>query len=132
MNSPSNFSFRSLGTEFHSHSERLSSEPSSESGNPYPQKNPVRSGLLLLCHEIAFELLRRSSETRDPISAKRSMIRELMQFLPDCDEHRARSLMELAIELIHVKVHGRFERNLLDLSELIMRADNRLREVSNN
>jgi len=34
--------------------------------------------------------------------------------------------------LIHVKANGQFKRNALELSELIARAGNQLREVRNN
>lgn len=92
----------------------------------------VESQLLGLCKEIAYHMLRRGSEGEYPAAVIQDLRIGLMKQLPDCDEVRAKSLVTLAIELLHVKIHGRFRRNVLDLSELIARADKRLRHVSDN
>ena len=100
-------------------------------GNLSAEK-PVESGLLRLCQEIAGSLLRRHLETGDAARAVREMRRTLLQVLPGCDETRAGWIVDLALELIHVKAKGQFKRNALELSELIARAGNQLREVRDN
>lgn len=97
-----------------------------------PEAKAVENGLLRLCQEIAGSLLRRRLESGDPVRAVREMRRELTRHLPDCDEARAGWLVDLALELLHVKARGQFKRNALELSELIARAANQLRDVADN
>ncbi len=92
----------------------------------------VGSGLLRLCQEIAASLLRRRLESRDPVQAIRETRRELVAHLPGCDEARAGHLVDLALELLHVKARGRYRRNALELSELIARAARQLRDPRDN
>jgi len=99
---------------------------------PRPEEKPVESGLLRLCQEIAGSLLRRRLESGDPVKAVREMRSELVKHLPDCNERRAGQLIDLALELIHVKANGSFKRNPLELSQLIARAGNQLRNVADN
>ncbi len=94
--------------------------------------NAVEGGLLRLCQEIAGSLLRRRLECGSPVAAIREMRSELMKVLPECDEKRASCLIDLALELLHVKARGQFKRNALDLSELIARAGNQLRNAADN
>jgi hypothetical protein len=98
---------------------------------PEPRK-AVESGLLRLCQEIAGSLLRRRLECGDPVRAIREMRAELVRILPECDEARAGCLIDLALELLHVKSRGQFKRNALELSELIARAGNQLRDAADN
>jgi len=105
--------------------------PSARSVTPEP-RNAVEGGLLRLCQEIAGSLLRRRLESGDPVRAIREMRAELTRILPECDETRAGCLIDLALELLHVKARGQFKRNALELSELIARAGNRLRNTSDN
>jgi hypothetical protein len=98
---------------------------------PEPPK-AVESGLLRLCEEIAGTLLRRRLESGDPVQVIRGMRTELVRILPGCDETRAGCLVDLALELLHVKARGQFKRNALELSELIARAANRLRDAGDN
>lgn len=95
-------------------------------------RNAVESGLLRLCQEIAGSLLRRRLESGDPVRAIREMRAELTKILPECGETRAGCLIDLALELLHVKARGQFKRNPLELSELIARAGNQLRDVADN
>jgi len=98
---------------------------------PEPRK-PVESGLLRLCEEIAGSLLRRRLECGDTVRVIRGMRSELIRILPGCDETRAGCLVDLALELLHVKARGQFKRNALELSELIARAGNQLRNAADN
>ena len=92
----------------------------------------VERGLLRLCEEIAGTLLRRRLEGGDPVEVVRRMRRDLVFHLPDCDETRAGRLVDLALELLHVKAHGRYRRNALELGELIAEAGRRLRDRRDN
>jgi len=94
-------------------------------------RKSVESGLLRLCEEVAVNLLKRYFELRDPRGAVRGMRADLRLALR-CDEERAGRIVDLALELIHVKIHGRFRRNTLELSQLIARAGNQLRDLSDN
>ncbi|PAW63745.1 MAG: hypothetical protein B9S36_04105 [Verrucomicrobiia bacterium Tous-C2TDCM] len=97
-----------------------------------PGKKPLESGLLRLCEEIAGSLLRRHLETGDAVQVVREIRACLVTTLPDCNEARAGWIVDLALELMHVKAHGFYQRNALELSELIARAGKQLREVRNN
>ncbi len=107
------------------------SRSSAAAGTPV-EREAVESGLLRLCEEIAGTLLRRRLESGDPADSVRATRRDLVRYLPDCDEARAGWLVDLALELLHVKSKGRFRRNALELSQLIARAGNQLRELSDN
>lgn len=91
----------------------------------------VENGLLRLCEEVAGRLLKRCCEANDPERAVREMRAALMSKL-GCDGVRAGRIVDLALELLHVKAHGRFKRNPLELSQLIAFAGNQLRSVSDN
>lgn len=114
----------------------LASTPSKSRGSAggagSAERKAVESGLLKLCEEIAGSLLHRRLESGDAVGAVRTMRLELTRHLPDCDATRAGWLVDLALELLHVKSKGRFKRNALELSELIARAGNQLRNVANN
>ena len=103
--------------------------------HPVSSERPVKdveSGLLRLCEDVAGSLLRRHLEINDAAQAVREMRATLRKVLPGCTEARAGWIVDLALELIHVKANGRFKRNALELSELIARAGNQLREVRDN
>lgn len=76
-------------------------------------------------------MLRRQLETSDPGRTVREVRRCLMATLR-CDATRAGRIVDLALELIHVKINGRYRRNPLELSQLIARAGNQLRDVRDN
>lgn len=91
----------------------------------------MRSGLLGLCHEIAGLILRRHQEKNDPVAVRCEVRARLVQMM-SCTEERAERLIDLSLELVHVKIHGRYRRNPLELSILIARAGNQLREIGAN
>ncbi len=70
-------------------------------------------------------------EKNDAAAVRREVRARLMQMM-SCTAERAERLIELSLELIHVKIHGRYRRNPLELSLLIARAGNQLREVGDN
>ena len=95
------------------------------------ESEAVEKGLPGLCHEIAGLILRRHIEKSDAVAVRREVRGRLVQMMK-CSEERAERLIDLSLELIHVKIHGRFKRNPLELSLLIARAGNQLREVRDN
>lgn len=76
-------------------------------------------------------MLRRQLETGDPVRTVREVRRCLVATLR-CDDFRAGQIVDLALELIHVKINGRYRRNPLELSQLIARAGNQLRDLRDN
>lgn len=95
------------------------------------KKKSEGSGLLGLCHEIAGLLLRRYAENTAAPAVRREVKGKLMQMMA-CDAKRADHLLDLALELIHVKAKGRYKRNALELSLLIARAGDQVRNVEDN
>jgi hypothetical protein len=91
----------------------------------------VEGGLLRFCHEVAGLIIRRHLSGIDPETVRLEVTERLIGLMK-CSEERAARLVDLSLELIHVKMHGKFERNPLELSLLIARAGNQLRDVSNN
>lgn len=91
----------------------------------------AQGGLLRFCHEIAGLLIRRHLAGIQPEAARQEVRERLIQLM-SCSEERAEWLVDLSLELIHVKMHGKFERNPLELSLLIARAGNQLRDLSSN
>jgi hypothetical protein len=98
---------------------------------PSADSKPEVGGLLGLCHEIAGLLLRRYAENSDAVAVRREAKAMLMKMMA-CDAVRADHLLDLALELIHVKAKGRYQRNALELSLLIARAGDQVRNVSDN
>lgn len=100
-------------------------------GHLKSESEAVEKGLLGLCHEIAGLILRRHIEKNDAVAVRCEVRGRLVQMM-QCSEERAERLIDLSLELIHVKIHGRFQRNPLELGLLIARAGNQLREVGDN
>jgi len=107
------------------------SAPSLVAGKQATEQESASSGLLGLCHEIAGLILRRQMEKNDAVAVRREVRARLVRMM-SCTEERAERLIDLSLELIHVKIHGRFQRNPLELSLLIARAGNQLRNVGDN
>lgn len=103
----------------------------STANRPESGKTPVESGLLGLCHEIAGLILRRHLEKIDAVSVRRE-VRERLVGMMSCSRERAERLIDLSLELIHVKAHGHFKRSPIELSLLIALAGDRLRDVTDN
>lgn len=97
-----------------------------------PEARRVAGGLMKLCEEIACTLLRNLEDKGEAVAAVRATREALVTHLPDCDAERAGWLVDLALELLHVKAKGRFQRNALELSQLIARAGRQLRNLSDN
>jgi len=70
-------------------------------------------------------------EKNDAVAVRREVRARLMQTM-SCTAERAERLIELSLELIHVKIYGRYRRDPLELSLLIAWAGNQLREVGDN
>ena len=87
--------------------------------------------LLVFCRELAGLLIRRYRAGDDPAEVRADFERELTDRL-ECEEEQARCLVELAIEVLHVRVHGAYRRDAVELTFLIARATGAVREVSWN
>ncbi len=79
------------------------------------------SGLLQFCKELAGMLIRRYLVESDPAEVRRAVSRHLQRSM-NCDKSNAAYLIDLALELIHLKVHGEYCRNEIELSLLISKA----------
>ncbi len=108
-----------------------SSAPALVPGKAATVQESAQRGLLGLCHEIAGLILRRQMEKNDAVAVRREVRAKLVELM-SCTEDRAERLIDLSLELIHVKIHGRYRLNPLELSLLIARAGNQLREVGGN
>ncbi len=78
-------------------------------------------GLLQFCKELAGMLIRRYLVENDPAEVRQAVSRHLQQSMK-CDRANAAYLIDLALELIHLKVHGEYCRNEIELSLLISKA----------
>ena len=126
-----NSSFRSSNRAASARRAGGSSASSLMAGKQATERESVSSGLLGLCHEIAGLILRRQMEKNDAVAVRREVRARLVRMM-SCTEERAERLIDLSLELIHVKIHGRFQRNPLELSLLIARSGNQLRNVGDN
>ena len=78
-------------------------------------------GLLNFCKDLAGLLIRRYLVESDPAEVRRSVSQDLQKSMK-CAKTDVSYLIELALELIHLKVHGEYCRNELELSLLISKA----------
>lgn len=78
-------------------------------------------GLLPFCRELAGLLIRRYLIENDPAEVRRSVSRDLGKSMR-INQRSAGYLIDLALELIHLKVHGEYCRNEIELSLLISKA----------
>jgi len=87
--------------------------------------------LLSFCRELAGHLIRRYRSGDEPAEVRATFEEELAGAL-ECDPFQAECLVELAIEVLHVKVHGKYRRDPVELSFLIAQTTGVVREVSWN
>ena len=78
-------------------------------------------GLLPFCKEVAGLLIRRYLVANDPAEVRRTVSADLQKSM-HCNKKSAAYLIDLALELIHLKVHGEYCRNEIELSLLISKA----------
>lgn len=78
-------------------------------------------GLLQFCRELSVILIRRYMSSNDAGELRDRLSASLMVTL-DCSEKEAFCLIDLALELIHVKVYGDYRRSNVDLGYLVENA----------
>ncbi len=88
-------------------------------------------GLIKFCRELAVIILRRYSIEDDAAQLRSRLHQSLMQTL-QCSSQQAECLIDLALELIHSKVHGRYRRTELELSYLVATATGAVSDISAN
>lgn len=87
--------------------------------------------LLEFCRELAGIVMRRYRVENEASEVRRIITADLRKSLK-CTKLQADSLFELALEVIHVKIHGRYQRTGADLTFLIAKAGGVVRNVSLN
>ncbi len=88
-------------------------------------------GLLQFCKEVAGSLIQRYLVSNDPKQVRFTVSRDL-QKLTGCSGKQASYLIDLALELIHLKVHGEYCRNEIELSLLISKASGLVEDLQMN
>ena len=88
-------------------------------------------GLIKFCRELAVILIRRYMVESDAGELRRKLCKSLEATLK-CSEQQAQCLIDLSLELIHAKVHGKYRRSSVELSYLIANATGAVTDVSAN
>ncbi len=88
-------------------------------------------GLVMFCRELAVILIRQYNQ-ETAISELRARLGGSLQATLHCTAVQADCLIDLALELIHAKVHGRYRRTDVELSFLIATATGAVEDVSHN
>jgi len=87
--------------------------------------------LIKFCRELAGILIRGYRSEGDAGEIRQRLAASLMETLR-CSEKQALCLVELALELIHAKIHGKYRRSEADLACLIATATGAVQDVSAN
>lgn len=77
-------------------------------------------------------ILIRQYSVNDDAAELRSRLCESLVSTLRCSEKQALCLVELSLELIHAKVHGRYRRTSVELSYLIAMATGAVTDVTAN
>lgn len=85
---------------------------------PLSPGEKLSEALMSLCQEIAGTLLRRTGSGENAAVVRREIEAGLRQHL-SCPDRQIKAIVELSIELIHVKSFGRYHRNALELAYLL-------------
>ena len=88
-------------------------------------------GLIKFCRELAVILIRRYMVENDADGLREKLCASLIATL-DCTRLQAQCLIDLALELIHAKVHGKYRRTDVELSFLIATATGAVDDVNAN
>lgn len=86
------------------------------------------SSLVRFCRELAIVLTRRYAEEDDATALRAKLAASLVNTL-DCTPLEAQSMIDLALEIIHEKIHGRHHCSEFELSQLIAIASGALQET---
>lgn len=83
--------------------------------------------LIRYCENLSTSLRRTFMIATDPLGIRQSICQELSEKL-DCSDKQAQCLIELTLELIHIKVHGSYRQSRnVELGYMITMAANALR-----
>ena len=93
--------------------------------------NTQDSGLLNFCRELSVILIKKYLVGDDPAEVRQEVIFELIARL-HCTRAQANHLVDLALEILHVQVHGRYRRSEVELTYLIAKTTGAVRDVSLN
>jgi len=88
-------------------------------------------GLMKFCRELALLMIRRHAGEEDACQIRQTLAAELQSEI-SCTALQAGSLIDLALEIIHVRVHGTYRRSPLELSYLIAMANGAVGDLSAN
>ncbi len=89
------------------------------------------AGLLRFCRELSAVLIKKYLVGNDPAAVRQELVYELIARI-QCSSAQANHLVDLALEIIHVHVHGKYRRSELDLTYLIAKASGGVRDTSLN
>jgi len=110
--------------------EKLSQEAALLEAMAEPSENSG-TGLLRFCRELSVVLIKKYLVGNDPAEVRQELVYELIARI-QCSSAQANHLVDLALEIIHVHVHGKYRRNELDLTCLIAKATGAVGDVSMN
>ena len=88
-------------------------------------------GLIKFCRELAVILIRRYMVENDAGELREKLSASLVATLK-CSRQQAECIIDLSLELIHAKVHGKYRRSNVELSYLIATATGAVNDVSAN
>lgn len=88
-------------------------------------------GLMKFCRELAVILIRRYSVDDDATDLRETLVPSLVDTL-SCSDDQANCLIDLSLEIIHAKIHGKYRRSDLELSYLIAMATGAVTDVAAN
>jgi len=88
-------------------------------------------GLIKFCRELSVILIRQYLRNEDAAGLRNRTCDSLVATLK-CSSIQAQCLIDLALELIHAKVHGKYRRSNVELSYLIATATGAVADVGCN
>ena len=88
-------------------------------------------GLMKFCRELSVILIRQYTKN-DDVSELRDKLSSSLEATLKCSTLQAQCLIDLSLELIHAKVHGKYRRSNVELSYLIATATGAVGDVSAN
>ena len=88
-------------------------------------------GLLTFCRELAVIIINRYS-VEDDAARLRGKLRESLTATLRCTENQAQCLIDISLEMIHHKIHGKYRRSDIDLGHLIANASGVVGDVQSN